>query len=263
MGLPLDSMIPGTSISKIYVLGSQQHEPDRIAYLTNYFQQHIVAVEYFQPTWKTTLQPQQTALFADSIQCDDGKRPFKAAEQSIFLNWWMLLSHIRLHFTAGYFCIFESDVRFESDLVQYFQLLEGFLRQTSPDCLSIGSGCDLIDDDVNTDDMNLQIAKKTVVRCTDSFVFSYSGVCRFLDWLDSKRLSGVPWNKPIDNIFQDFLEQTPDYTQYWVWPSLTLQGSQYGHYPTSIQDDAVQQSVQSVLGTGQTEACENQCSPHA
>ena len=31
----------------------------------------------------------------------------------------------------------------------------------------------------------------------------------------------------------------PKFSFYWIWPSITLQGSQYGHYKSSIQDDAV------------------------
>ena len=130
-----------------------------------------------------------------------------------------------------YVLILESDVIFEGDLVKYLEGLTEFLIQISPECLSIGSGCDLIDDDVNTDDMNYQIARKQIVRCMDTLIFSNQGIRKILDYM---KAYGI-FDEPIDNFLEKFIKGS-DFSYYWVWPSITLQGSQYGHYKSSIQN---------------------------
>jgi len=130
-----------------------------------------------------------------------------------------------------YVLILESDVIFEGNLVEYLKSLENFINTNKPHCLSIGSGCDLIDDDVNTEDMSLQIFKKKLVRCMDSYIFSYEGICLFRNYIKSYGII----DEPIDNLFELFINSC-DYNLYWVWPSITLQGSQYGHYKSSIQN---------------------------
>jgi len=135
-------------------------------------------------------------------------------------------------------------VRFESDITAYFQQLDYFIKEIEPEFLSIGSGCDLIDDDVNTDDMNFQIYPKKVVRCMDSFLISYTGIIKFISYA-SGFLSEMRYDKPIDNFLQCFFESQNGNPQYWVWPSLTMQGSQNGIYKSSIQDNSLTDGVES------------------
>jgi hypothetical protein len=146
--------------------------------------------------------------------------------------------------TRGSFLIFESDVRFETDICSYFQQLDYFIKAIEPEFLSIGSGCDLIDDDVNTDDMNFQIFPKKVVRCMDSFLISYIGIIKFISYASGFR-SEMRYDKPIDNFLQCFFESQNGNPQYWVWPSLTMQGSQNGIYKSSIQDNSLTDGVES------------------
>jgi hypothetical protein len=121
---------------------------------------------------------------------------------------------------------------FEGDLADYLNRLDFFLQTQNPHAVSIGSGCDMIDDNVDTDDTNFQIAKKTIVRCMDTTLFSTDGIRYFVEYCKTYGL----FDEPIDNLFQKFLEQNSSYTYYWVWPSITLQGSQNGFYSSSIQN---------------------------
>jgi hypothetical protein len=141
-------------------------------------------------------------------------------------------------YSDGYFLIFESDVLFEYPILPYLQCLELILQSNPPDCFSIGSGCDMIHDNVNTDDMNFQIFPEKRVRCMDSFLFSYAGIRKFVDYIYSFQQRNGSIDQPIDNFFETFLESNEDYVQLWVWPSLTQQGSQCGAYTTTIQDDS-------------------------
>jgi hypothetical protein len=210
-------------IEGIYIIGNATREPERIAYLRSYFKD--IQVTYFQPTYMDTLTCDELSRFSEKTH----GRLFKASEKSIFLNFMYLFEKcVDIH---DYVLILESDVIFEGDLVKYLEGLNDFLIQISPDCLSIGSGCDLIDDNVNTDDMNYQIARKKIVRCTDSFIFSNKGIRKILDYM---KAYGV-FDEPIDNFLEKFIKGS-DFSYYWVWPSITLQGSQYGHYKSSIQN---------------------------
>jgi hypothetical protein len=233
-------MFAGTSVKHIYVIGDAVREPDRIAYLQSYFKDETIETfcTYMQPTWKTTLADHVVALYCPRNQSKQG-RPLKLAELSIFLNFMAVFETILQTYSDGYFIIFESDVRFEGSIRPYLVGLESFLHYIQPDAASIGSGCDLIDSQVNTDDMNFQIYKKQIVRCMDSYVFSYKGIQSFMHYIENylKTSDNKSIDEPIDNFFQTFIEKGT-FEHYWVWPSLTLQGSQNGQYASFIQTDA-------------------------
>jgi hypothetical protein len=232
-------MFPGTSIRHIFVIGDETREPKRIAYLKEYFTARGLAehVTFFQPTYKDTLTAADWSRYVPHNMMTSG-RPMKAAELSIWLNFLQLWRHILATNTDGYFLIFESDVIFEREIVDYLRILELFLTQASPDLVSIGSGCDLIDDDVNTDDMNFQISRKYIMRCLDSYVYSYDCIRTFVDIIDSWLAAGKSLPQPIDNFLQTYIQAHEEFKLFWIWPSLTLQGSEYGYYPSSIQQDS-------------------------
>jgi hypothetical protein len=233
-------MIPQTLIHHIFVIGDPSRETERIQYLQTEFQKFGLEnyVTYFQPTYKDNISSQEIQQYYPDKSSLHG-RPLKLSEISIFLNYIYLLQMIRQKYSDGYFVIFESDVRFEQNLLNYLQIFSDFLQQVSPDACSIGSGCDCIDDAVNTDDMNFQIYPKSIVRCMDSYILSYNGICRFLDYFTEFMEAEKSINEPIDNFFETFLKKTEDFSHFWIWPSVTLQGSQYGYYQSSIQTDSV------------------------
>lgn len=226
----------------IFVIGSPQREPEQCAYLDTVFSQLGIqdSVTYFQPTYKDTLTDAEIATYFSKPNFANG-RLIKRAEMSIWLNHLYLFQHILKTYNGGYFLIFESDVRFEKHPIGYISALNGILQQVQPDLLSIGSGCDLIHDNVNIEDQNFQIFPETVVRCMDSFLWSYKGIQKFVDYIQWFLKEYKYLNQPIDNFLETFI-QRPDrpepFIQLWVWPSLTVQGSQYDFYKSTIQDDA-------------------------
>jgi len=219
----------------IYVIGDTLREPNQCTYLKQYFQEHSISVTYFQPTYKDTLTDSEVSRFTEQTH----GRFFRASEKSLFLNFFYLFEQCLMEHKDGYILLLESDVIFEGNIREYLEGLKPFLETQNPHLVSIGSGCDCIDDDVNTDDMTLQIAKKTVVRCTDTLLFSIEGMRIFLEYMKQYG----PWDEPIDNFLDTFVKQyESSYMYYWVWPSITLQGSQYGYYTSSIQDSSIQDS---------------------
>jgi hypothetical protein len=224
-----------SAIHHIYVIGNREREPDRIQYLESYFSETGLtnSVSYYQPTYKNTLTIEETQRFFKNMP--HHHRPFKLSEMSVFLNFYYLFQHIVRNFQDGYILILESDVRFEGDLAEYLQSLSFFLETHHPDGCSLGSGCDLIDDDVDTESMTLQIAKKPVMRCMDTLLFSVAGIRKLLWYMD--RFGR--FDEPIDNFIETYLkgQGKDEFSFYWIWPSITLQGSQCGHYKSSIQED--------------------------
>lgn len=210
----------------IYVIGDETREPERIAYLKDYFTKHNIPVTFFQPTYKDTLSSGELARFTTQTH----GREFKSSEKSIFLNFLYLFEMCVVKHN-GYVLILESDVIFDGNLNEYLTNLQVFLDKNSPDGVSIGSGCDMIDEEVNIDDMTIQISKKSIVRCMDTILYSNKGIRMILDYMSGFKV----FDEPIDNFLQNFMDKS-NFGFYWIWPSITIQGSQHGHYKSSIQD---------------------------
>jgi len=220
-------------IHHIYVIGNEEREPERIRYLKNAFlEQGIHYVTYIQPTYKNTLTDKELSRFVYFME--KHMRNIHRSEISVFLNFLAAYEDALKKYTDGYILFLESDVIFEGTLPDYLYNLGRFLKDIKPECVCIGSGCDIIQDDVNTEDMNFQIFPSKRVRCMDSLLFSIEGLRRFYDYC----ISIEKLDEPIDNFFETFLTNV-DFSYYWVWPSITLQGSQHGHYETSIQNDKI------------------------
>ena len=223
----------------IFIIGNPEREPEHCAYLDSVFSQLGVHGTYFQPTYKDTLTDAEIQKYFSKPNFANG-RPIKRAEMSIWLNHLYLFQHILKTHKGGYFLVFESDVRFEKNPIQYLSALSCVLQQATPDLVSLGSGCDLIADNVNTDDSNFQIFPETVVRCMDSFLWSYRGIQMFVDYIQWFLKEKGYLNQPIDNFLETFLkrdDKPEPFLQLWVWPSLTIQGSEYGFYKSTIQLD--------------------------
>lgn len=208
----------------IYIIGNEAREPERISYLKKYFLGLNLQVIYFQPTYKNTLSQSELSRFTTETH----ERVFKNSEKSLVLNFLYLFEVLESQ-DFDYVLILESDVIFSGNLVEYMKGLQEFLK-TKPDGACLGSGCDMIDESINTDDMSLQIAKNTRIRCTDTLLFSKEGSIKLLEYL---RKYGI-FDEPIDNCIDLFLKKK-EFNFYWIWPSITVQGSQYGYYASSIQ----------------------------
>jgi len=220
-------------VRHIYVIGNEEREPKQIRYLKNAFlEQGIECVTYIQPTYKNTLTDAELARFVTFMEKHG--RNIHCSEISLFLNSLAAYEDALKKYTYGYILFLESDVIFEGNLPDYLYNLGGFLKGINPECICIGSGCDIIHDDVNIEDMNFQIFPSKRVRCTDSLLFSIEGLRMFYDYC----MSIEKLDEPIDNFFQTFLTKV-NFSYYWVWPSITLQGSQNGYYETSIQNDKI------------------------
>ena len=142
---------------------------------------------------------------------------------------------------------------------EYIELYQTYTKKYGPKTaifLMVGSFYELYDiQDSETgetqanvreivDYLGIQIAPKKVVRCMDSFLISYTGIIKFVSYT-SGFLTEMRYDKPIDNFLQCYFKSQKGNPQYWVWPSLTMQGSQNGIYKSSIQDSSVTDGLES------------------
>ena len=146
----------------IYVIGNKEREPTQLAYLENYFSTSgLTNITYIQPTWKDCLTEHQIQHFVEIM--DVHNRPLKHSEMSLFLNFLYIFQQISAAHSSGWFLLLESDVIFEGDLKDYLHRLFSEIQGLDADCISIGSGCDLIDDDVNTININFTDKNECIV----------------------------------------------------------------------------------------------------
>ena len=81
--------------------------------------------------------------------------------------------------------------------------------------------------------IDIDIYKTNITRCTDSFIWSYKGIEKFVLYIEKIIFTtGIDW--PIDFFMNNFLKQN-EFDMYWTYPSLTTQGSQNGTYKSTIQ----------------------------
>jgi len=222
------------SINHIYIIGDEKREPERITYLKNYFKDQE-NITYFQPTYKDNIKQEEIDKYIPN-NWSLHNRPLRLSEISLFLNYIYLFEKILKDHKEGYFLILESDVLFLADCNKYVENILPRIIENKIDCVSIGSGCNLIPPGIKTDSVEFQFVKMIKTRCTDSLIFSYNAIQRLYDYIQSFLESGISLNQPIDNFLETFFAFNIDYLFTWVYPPLCIQGSQNGNYKSSIQE---------------------------
>lgn len=229
----------------IFVIGSEQYEPERISYLKEYFnKEHISNVTFFQPTYKHTLTKEEIQKYVPYNWTQYG-RQLRMGEISLFLNFLYLFEHIVNTYEDGVFLIFESDVLFVDNVQEYVRDLLIQLNDVKYDCVSLGCGTNRYvrreggsKEGKEGKDRTFTFLRKYDTQCTDSFLFTYKGILSFYTFVQEFLEKGNSLNHPIDNFIDMFLKCTPDYMFYWVVPELNEQGSHTGVYSTNHRDDA-------------------------
>jgi hypothetical protein len=228
-------------ISKVVCIVSEEKERDRYNKMVqqlvdNNFDDFIT--EYLLPTYYDNMDKK---LF-NKIKINNSKylisnnREISLREVSIFLNFYIIMKRILGYYRTGIFIIFESDVIFKDNFnlvhtVISNQKLDNF------DCISFGNGENqLIPSWVTeTTSTNIKLYKVNNTRCMDSMIFSYNGIQKFVNYIESKIFdSSTGLDNPIDYFMNEFLKEA-SFNMFWTIPSFTDQGSQTGVYESNIQ----------------------------
>ena len=163
-------------------------------------------------------------------------------EASLIINHVFLAQHIRQNYAAGTFLVLESDAILSSN---FSQMLNTFLVewQERPqllglDVIFLG---DCMGNVVRSPQAGIHLYKAEKARCTESLVWSYSGIVRFLDYYEKRALSQVPkqeplFVEPIDFVLENFHNGVEKPGLYWTFPSIVTQGSQHGMFSSHLRD---------------------------
>jgi len=228
-------------IKKIYVITSSNFEPDRYNHIIDTFNNklntNIHNIEFHCPTYKTTINKE---FLKDKIPDNSIESVLnfsrKKAEISLFYNHYSVLKHIKNNYKEGYFLICESDV-IPNKNMDNFNNFVSFLNNNEEkwDIINIGTPYTyMIFDNFFLEDFTNQtneyrLIRKKQTRCTDSFIFSYSGIVKYLNIIETD----LNYELAYDH-YMNYILEKHDIKMYWSIPSFFDQGSFNGMKTTII-----------------------------
>jgi hypothetical protein len=252
-------------VSQIYIVSNPEFENDRCSRLSDLFYNRIGIsqdmVSFISPTYKHTITDK---MMNQNVKNNIIQRlrmlPMKKSEVSLFLNYKAVLESIERNYKDGMFLIFESDIiliqenflkfnyflkyiyekRKSWDIIHigYSEPQETFgipvinsktpYRDDIPERLNIQS---FIEDITNEKD-SVRLLRKYHTRCTDSFVWNYTGVIKFLEYMNIE-----PCNTPFDYYMINKFETDENFKHYWTSEPFFIQASNYGLDASTIQND--------------------------
>jgi hypothetical protein len=154
-------------------------------------------------------------------------KPLNNGEISLFLNHIECLRLIRSSYTSGLFCIFESDALFYPSYSKNLEkVLELAKDKDDIDIINIGAGHFREGHSRDAPKSapikhELSLYKEQINRCSESIVWTYSGICNFLDYFDKTSYIDVA----IDNKMDNYSNCKGAFNIYWAHPPLVYQGS--------------------------------------
>ena len=257
-------------ISRIYVINSPEFELERHNRLKSMFSTLGIKdyqVKYICPTYKHTISDETMAKYVtkDLVKRLRVKGMTKA-EISLFFNYKKNLEDIEKNYSDGLFFIFESDVLYKLDKIDE---LSDFLKSVSEkkdkfDLIHFGEGMECLlfrspfhdehpydnsglptsrrrienmpdthIEDITSDQDRYRLIRKFYTRCTDTFIWNFSGIVKFLKYFNDFPYYDVPFDYYMHNMF----ETDVDFKNYWSLDTFFIQGSNKGFERSTIQND--------------------------
>ena len=88
-------------------------------------------------------------------------------------------------------------------------------------------------EDITTNVDKYRLARKFYTRCTDSFLWKYDAIVKYLHWLNNIETN---FGVPMDYYMCNFFEKNPEFKHYWSNDEFFIQGSNLGIISTTLQD---------------------------
>jgi len=261
---------PYNLIKKIYTISSPEFEVERYNRLNVMFSNlglEQYNLEFICPTYKQTITPDIISKYVtnDDIMKIYRSCKMKCSEISLMLNYKVILEHIHKNYSDGLFLIFESDVLVKYDKINEFNNFINDMDEKKEhwDLIHIGSDVDdtyqnymqkpycdcnlpfrnysylshlpqeFVKEDLSDEKNKYRLVRKFHPRCTDSFLWNYSGVCKFLNYMNVN----PNYNMPFDYYLVQYLENNTDFKLYWSFNTFFIQGTNHGFMPSTIQND--------------------------
>ena len=252
-------------ITKTFFISSPEFEFQRYERLKKDFQSigfKSHNMEFICPTYKHTITNE---IMNKHVKENLVKKlrvvGMKKAEISLFLNYKAILEHIYKNYSDGIFFIFESDVLIIKNNIDDFDefVKNMYDKKNSWDLIHIGGSpfeyCDYFTkpycdwqlpyrdivnhlpnsyiEDITNEKDKFRLIRKFHTRCTDSFIWNYSGIVKFLNYLNNNPI----YDAPFDYYMINFFENNLDFKHYWSMNTFLMQGSNLGFEESTIQKD--------------------------
>lgn len=255
-------------ISSIYCINNPLFENDRHILLKSLFKDLNIDndyVKYISPTYKTNISLEIYDKYTKNQLVRHLRNSnMKLAELSLFLNYRAVLEHIEKNYKDGLFLIFESDVMISKEHKKFNRFME-FIHNKDFDLIHIGVFHDdifsnlinnfktgyRVDDNVNNDVLEYQekyynnhyieditnesdefrIIRKFSTNCTDSFLWRYSSIVKFLNYMREFE----DYSAPFDYYMCNFFEKNLNFKNYWSVKEFFKQGSNPGFMSSTIK----------------------------
>ena len=249
-------------IQKIFVISSPQFEPERVKRIEDLFSDMGLSpfhYTFMSPTYKHTI--------TDEIMNKHVKQNLvrklrylnmKKSEISLFLNYKSVLETICKNYSDGLFLILESDIYCTENINNLTLFIDFLSTQKNWDLVHFGgrevdnfnnypyleinpfrqdnaplpiAEKDEIDQDMSNG--KYKLFRKYHTRCTDSFIWTYKGIQKFLNYMNENPY----YEAPFDYYMCNFFETNKDFRHYWSYDTFFFQGSNYGLEKSTIQSD--------------------------
>jgi len=259
-------------INKVYCVNNPDFEYDRHKHLQDLFSSCNISndfIKYISPTYKHLITEDiyNKHINNQLVRKLRIKPPImKKGELSLFLNYKAVLEDIVKNYKDGIFLIFESDIVIGKDNDKLNNFIEN-LKNENWDVIHLGVFSENtfndpaiffnIHDDINKTNSlkkfisnnrvanqkyieditntKFRISRKFYTRCTDSFIWKYDSIKRFLHYMNNETNYGVPFDYYMSNFFETNL----DFKHYWSENEFFKQGSNIGIFSTTIQEDTI------------------------
>lgn len=236
----------------IFVICSAKYEPTRYPMMKSLVDSMKIPEDQYSfmcPTYKTTITDD---IMTKYVKCDAVRTVLgrhmgmKRSEISLFLNFKAILETIRSSYTEGMFITFESDVvKLKKTIGDFETFLKGADSSVEKwDVIDVGSNTGISgrpnveeytgpDKDLllTVDDKTFHLTRMKMTRCTDSLIWSYSGVIKFLHYLETNPY----YEYPLDYYMDDFFHSHTDFRFYWSDVNFFIQTSNLGMCHSTIK----------------------------
>jgi len=259
------------NISCIYCINNPIFEPQRHELLKSMFRGVNINddyIKYISTTYKTTITKEIYDKYTSKqLVRYLRKSNLTYGELSLFLNYRAVLEDIEKNYKDGLFLILESDVMISNDINKFNKFLDFFVNKEF-DLIHLGlfdSGVfnvSLTDDfitgyrlrnerlnddvlhyakeytketkyieDITNQNDEFRVIRKFYTRCTDSFLWKYSGIVKFLNFM--RQLED--YSCPFDYYMCNFFEKNLNFRHYWSVNEFFKQGSNIGLIPSTLR----------------------------
>lgn len=219
-------------ITHTYFLCNKEKEQDRYNFIVKQTKElNINNYTVFTHIWGDEITPE---LYTKWVKTDNSMKyhnrsmitnPLKNGDVSVVLNYIECLKQIRDNYKSGYFLLCESDIVFKNDFNNNINIVFNLINQKNDiDIINIGAGNGMDLPKSETIKPVLSLYKEKINRCCEGVIWTYNGVCKFLEYFEKK--SDI--DGPIDTIMDVYSEYVGGFNIYWAHPPLVYQGSVSG-----------------------------------